>query len=202
MPDVNTSKTAAHEPGSLRDGTANLEGGNKSATIEDAIELGHKEALANHKAEQRDSTLADTPTQEETIKDAQESAKLNHEVDVNSQSEQGNGELRNDTSKTAKINTAKAQLDPAGDDPIKESEIEKSATNASMETGNKTEVSNKEAAKRAANPGKAEEDSPRSIAGSGPKRADVKDSVAHPNSYQKVAHPNTNSNQRVGKSSS
>lgn len=165
------STIASHEPGSLRDGTAGLEVGPNGPTREDAIKDGQESAKENIKQEKRESSIADTNTVEEVMDDARESAKLNHEVEQSLQNVDAKGDLTNDTSDKAKVATAKAQLDPNGDDPISEKEVRDSALDASMETGNKTAVTNKEAANRARNPGKAEEEAPRSIAGDGAKPA-------------------------------
>ena len=177
--------TNQHEPGSLRDRTASLEPQGGGPTRDDAIAEGHRVAKENAKVERENSNIADAPTREETIEDAQETARLNHEAEHANQPE-GNSdtELRNDTSKAAKVRTSKAQLDPAGLDPISDNEVERAATDASMETGNKTAVSNKEAANRSKEPGKAEENSPVSTANGGTEDLSVSDDIAHANRYQ------------------
>lgn len=155
----------------------------KDYTREDAIADGHATARENIRAEREASTPVDTNPLPEIVDDAQETARLNHGVDVQNQPKSTSPTLKNDTSKKAKIDTAKAQLDPAGEDPISKSEIEKSATDADMDTGNKTAVSNKEAAERAENPGEAEENAPLSLANPDNKAGEPADQdAAHPNS--------------------
>lgn len=129
------------------------------------IEQGRETAKENLKHEDTKNREADEKSLKKNMDGARESAKLNHKVDRESQDEQVQNVIpANDTSKSAKEATAKAQLNPNGEDPISESEINKSATNADMSTGNKTAVSNQDAADRARNPGKAEEEAPRSTA--------------------------------------
>lgn len=167
MAESKESRSNSHETGSLRDGTAKLEGQN-GPTRDDAIAQGQADAKTNHKAEQDENSVADTRTLDETIEDAQKTAELNRSAELDNQGEGVEHDLTNDTSKKAKEATAKSQLDPNGDDPIKDSEVRASATDASMETGNKTAVTNKEAADRSRRPGEAEENSDRSLAGDGP----------------------------------
>lgn len=138
---------------------------NEPTTREDAIKLGHETAKANAAAERKESGGPTAANIDDIVDDAHETARLNHEVDHENQEDAvQNGIPANDTSKKAKEATAKAQLDPNGDDPISPKEVKDSATDASMETGNKTAVSNEEAADRARNPGDAEEEAPRSTA--------------------------------------
>lgn len=187
MPDKDTRSTiASHEPASLRDGTASLEAGNKSATREDALEDGRQTAKNNLKQERRENGRVTAPNRDEILDDARDTAQLNRKAEEASQPEGTNSILKNDTSKAAKVRTAKAQLDPTGEDPISTAEIERSATNASMETGNQTAVSNEDAAERAENPGRAEEESSASIAGEGTDHDGVEDDVAYANKNQKV----------------
>lgn len=187
---TDSQPTNNHEPGSVRDRTASLEPRGGGPTPEDAIAEGHRTAEQNHKAERRENGKVAEPTPvEEIAEDAHESARLNAAAEQDGQPEGGDNELRNDTSKTAKQRTAKSQLDPADVDPISNAEVNRSATNASMDTGNKTAVSNEEAADRAANPGKAEEESPVSTAGEGvsDEARRVDSNVAHPNRHQQPA---------------
>lgn len=138
---------------------------NESTTREDAIEYGRKAAEENAAAERKVNGEPQVVDHEAQAEEAHETARLNHEADQTNQEDAiQNGIPANDTSKSAKEATAKSQLDPNGEDPISEKEIKDSATDASMETGNKTSVSNKDAADRAANPGEAEEEAPRSTA--------------------------------------
>jgi len=124
----------------------------KSYTTEEAIAQGQADAKANHEKEKVNGSTG--ATTEEIVKDAQDTAKFNHEVDVKNQEkvEDNSNELTNDTSKTAKVATAKSQLEPAGVDnprPVSKKEIKDSALEANMETGNKTGLSNEEAANQA-----------------------------------------------------
>lgn len=127
-------------------------------TPEDAIRDGQETALENDQAS-GDAEVRERNENrfEETMDEARESARLNREAEESQQSESDSNELTNDTSKAAKVATAKSQLDPTGKDPISQKEVADSATDADMTTGNKTAVSNEEAARRAANPGEAEE---------------------------------------------
>lgn len=148
----------------------------------DAIKAAQKQAREAHKREHAGPN--DGPTTQEIVDDAHETAALNHEADQENQPEDEEASLENDTSKTAKQNTAKSQLDPTGDDPISNAEINRSATDADMSDGNKTAVSNEEAAERAKNPGEAEENAPLSLANDNEPSA-VPNSVAHPNRHQR-----------------
>lgn len=140
----------------------------KMTDQERALHVGRTTAEENVKAEQERNTTAAGYDRDEIIADAQETARLNHEVDQkNNEGLAGNQIPKNNTSKAAKVATAKAQLDPTGNDPISQAEIERSATNASMDTGNKTAVSNEEAAHRAEAPGEAEEENSFSTADGG-----------------------------------
>lgn len=186
MSESKTQGIAAHEPGSVRDGTAALEARDGGTTPQDAIEQGQKDAKANHKAEQQD--LGDQgPTREEIIEDAQETAELNHEVDTASQPEAGKGELKNDTSGAAKFRTAKSQLNPTGEETPSDAEIKRTAK-ADMTTGNHTGVSNEEAAERAANPGAVEEAAPLATTNPDADRSLDKDVAQNPNKNQSVSN--------------
>lgn len=133
---------------------------------QDPIEYGHAAALENHKAERANSDFVDTNPLPEILEEGHETARINHEAEQKHLQETGIQDLTNDTSKKAKVATAKSQLDPNGDDPISQKEIAASATDASMETGNKTTVSNEEAADRAHNPENTDtEDAPRTTVG-------------------------------------
>lgn len=156
-------------------------------TPEDAIEVGRETAFENDAAsgdaEVRNRNEARF---EQTLEDSRESAQLNYQTDVANIDE---GTLEpNDTSTKAKENTAMSQLNPSGDDPISNKEVKDSATNASMDTGNKTSVSNEEAANRAANPGEAEEEAPLSTANP--------DAVDGEPATDKAAHPSTSKARR------
>lgn len=113
----------------------------------EAVAQGQSDAVANTKAERKASTNRGVPL-EDTLADAQDTARANHKVDVANQPEANQNELKNDTSKKAKVDTTKAQLDPTGDDPISKAEIERAATDGVNVKGG-TSVSNEEAAQRA-----------------------------------------------------
>lgn len=150
-------------------------------TPEEAMEEGRATAAENVEAERaKNPNLWDDPTPE-IAEDARETARLNHEADVAGVRDGGSNELKNDTSKKAKQDTAKSQLDPSGEDPITKSEINASATNADMNSGSGTHVSNEENAERAKNPGKAEEEAPLSIANPDSEAGEPADEdAAHP----------------------
>lgn len=137
---------------------------NEPTTRDDAVRDGQAFAAERVKAEGVPGEKG--ATRDEILDDARETAKLNHKVDQSNNDHEviQDSIPANDTSQAAKEAVAKAQLDPNGEDPISDSEIKKSAHNADMTTGNKTAVSNKEAAERAKNPGEAEENAPRSTA--------------------------------------
>lgn len=164
----------------------------KDITPQDAIADGQATARENLKAERAASTVADTNPLPEIVADAQDTARNNHRTDVKNQPDTDSSELRNDTSDKAKEDVAKSQLDPSGLDPISDKEVKASAHDADMDTGNKTAVSNKEAAKRAENPGEAEENAPLS--------------TANPNSHagepadEDAAHPGTRTRRSARKS--
>lgn len=163
-----TGSFGSHEPGSIRDGTSALEAGANSFTRDDAIKLGQDTARENVKHDKANGFTTDAADdRQDLVEDAQETARLNHKADQENQIEQGDNRIENDTSKTAKQATAKAQLDPTGNDPISTAEVNRSATNASMETGNKTAVSNEEQAQRATESGRAEEENSFSTANGG-----------------------------------
>lgn len=133
---------------------------------QDPVEYGHQAALENHKAERANSDSVDTNPLEEILEEGHETARVNHAAEQEHLHATGTEDLANDTSKKAKVATAKSQLDPNGDDPISSKEVSDSATDASMETGNKTSVSNEEAADRAHNPENTDvEDAPRTTLG-------------------------------------
>ncbi len=141
---------------------------NQETELERAIQSGRETAEENLKADKTNGSTAAGYDREDIVEDAQKTAKLNHKADLkNNEGLESDGIPKNDTSKEAKEATAKAQLDPTGNDPISSEEINKSATNASMDTGNKNGLTDKENAKRATNPGEAEEKNSFSIARDG-----------------------------------
>ena len=138
---------------------------------ERVLDMGREAAEENVKNEDTRTRENDEKTFEKNIKASQDLAQANHEVEHGRQEDRIQDVIpANDTSKSAKQATAKSQLDPNGDDPISATEINKSATDASMETGNKTAVDDAEVSKRAANPGEAETNGPRAL--SNPDRND------------------------------
>lgn len=141
----------------------------KMTDQERALHVGRTTAEENVKAEQKRSTTAAGYDREDVIKDAQETAELNHKADLeNNKDLDSTSQIpKNNTSLSAKEQTAKSQLDPTGDDPISSAEVKRSAHDASMDTGNKTAVSNEEQAARATQPGEAEEENSFSTADGG-----------------------------------
>lgn len=121
---------------------------NTTPEASDAVKQAQAEAKANAKAEQARSTDRSSSL-EDTLDDAQDTARVNHRVDTKGQPERNQEDgFKNDTSKKAKIDTTKAQLDPAGNDPISNAEIERAATDGVNVHGG-TSVSNEENAARA-----------------------------------------------------
>lgn len=118
----------------------------KEYSREDAIEQGRADAKANAKKEQGPQG----PTRDDAVKEGQDQAERNHKADQAGQDrvETDSNELKNDTSKAAKVRTAKSQLDPTGEDPISNKEVERSAVAGSTVKG-ETSVSNQDAADRA-----------------------------------------------------
>jgi len=115
----------------------------------DAVKQGQADAVANTEAERSNSTNAGA-SREEIVEDAQETARLNAKVDAEGQPEANQTELKNDTSKKAKVDTTKAQLDPTGSDPISNAELTRAATDGVKAGHVGTGVTNEEAARRAA----------------------------------------------------
>lgn len=114
----------------------------------DAVKQGQADAVANTEAERSNSTNEGT-SREEIVEDAQETARLNHKVDTEGQPDTNQDELKNDTSKKAKVDTTKSQLDPTGNDPnVSNAELTRAATDGQHVHGG-TSVSNEEAARRA-----------------------------------------------------
>lgn len=115
----------------------------------DAVKQGQEAAFENAQAERAASTN-EGASREEIVEDAQETAELNHKVDVRNQPElnQEDG-FSNNTTKKAKTATAKSQLDPSGGDESLQRKINGAARRGeNPEPG--TDVSNEEAARRAA----------------------------------------------------
>lgn len=123
----------------------------------DAVKQAQAEAFTNAK-EERAASTNEGASREEIVEDAQDTARLNHEADVEQQPElnQEDG-FKNDTSKKAKTAVTKSQLDPSGGDKDLQANINRNAKNGdNPEPG--TGVTNEEAAKRAveqANPNDA-----------------------------------------------
>lgn len=115
----------------------------------DAVRDGQESAAANARAE-REASTNEGASREEIVEDAQNTAEENARVDRANQPDrlQEDG-FKNDTSKKAKVDTTKAQLDPTGTDPISKAEITRAATNGSEAGKVGTGVTNEEAANRA-----------------------------------------------------
>mgnify|MGYP003617091690 CR=1 FL=1 len=116
-------------------------------TREDAIEQGRKDAKANAKAEAR--TEGDATTRQDAVEAGHDAAEVNHKAEQKINDELDNDrDIKNDTSKAAKIRTSKSQLDPTGNDPISTAEVTRAAVDgANVEGG--TSVSDEEAVERA-----------------------------------------------------
>lgn len=121
----------------------------------DPLDIGRESAQENLAHEQ--PVEQDTKSAEANIEAARETAKENYkhddQDDVHEQGSLRDGTAefegtieKNNTSKSAKIETAKSQLNPAGDEPISDADIRRSATEANMESASGTTVSNADAA--------------------------------------------------------
>lgn len=116
------------------------------------------EAVANAQAEAKANSKAEgTPQAAQKLEDqrndnlesARKTAQINHDAGDEAQPEQGQTELKNDTSKRAKVDTSKSQLDPTGTDPnVSKAENERAATDGVNVHGG-TSVTDEEQARRA-----------------------------------------------------
>jgi hypothetical protein len=153
-----------------------------SQDIQDAQQL----AKDNFAAEQKNNSsepLGDFSTSPE-VADAQALAKANYKAEQDA-GVAGHVIAKNDTDAAAKKRTSKSQLDPSGNDPISDAEVNRAATDGVNVKG-ETAVSDKEVAARAADPGTAEEQNPISTAADGVDKEQLKptEGVLHTNSNE------------------
>lgn len=159
-----------------------------SAAQQDGIDTAKKNAAAERKASTSKPVEA-LGEDDDNIKDAQESARINAKAEADAQSEQYEI-AKNDTSKAGKVRATKAQLNPSGDEKISDAEITRAAVDGKNVKGG-SGLSNEEVAERAKNPGKAEEENGKSIAGEGVDED-------HTEVSEEVAHANSNENEHTG----
>lgn len=174
------------------DTTANILPEDQRAEPSDAVRQGQEDAKANARAEQKASTSkpnVSLTSADKNLEDARESAEINAKADRESQPEQYEI-AKNDTTKAGKIRATKAQLNPSGDENISDAEIARAATDGENVHGG-TGLSNEEVAERAKNPGKAEEENGKSIAGDGVDED-------HIEATEDAAHANSNENEHTG----
>jgi hypothetical protein len=175
----------------VEDHTGNLLPEDQRAEPSEAQKEGFDTAKANARAERKanSSKPVEALGDDQNVRDAQELAKLNHKVDQENFTP-GHSIAKNDTSKAGKTRTSKSQLDPNGDDPISDAEVKRAATDGRTVKG-ETSVSDEEVAKRASDPGKAEEENPQSLAGDGLDPATTK-------ATDDAKHANGNENENTG----
>jgi hypothetical protein len=180
------------ENNNFEDHTANVIPPDEVNGVSDPIKDGRRSAELNAKAEQKvngPNPYENDELGDKNIKDAQEAAELNHKADLENQPE-GHEIAKNDTSKAGKVRTTKSQLDPAGNDPVNDAELKRAATDGTSVKGG-TSVDNEDVADRAKQPGKVEEENPKSTAHG---NLDPKELEAS----EEAKHTNANENERTG----
>lgn len=116
----------------------------------EAVANAQAEAKANSKAEGTPQAAKKLEEQRnDNLESARKTAQINHDAGDEAQPERGQTELKNDTSKRAKVDTSKSQLDPTGTDPnVSKAENERAATDGVNVHGG-TSVTDEEQARRA-----------------------------------------------------
>lgn len=163
-----------------------------------AVEAAQAEAKANSKAEGTPQAAKKLEEQRnDNLESARKTAQINHDAGDEAQPNANQTELKNDTSKKAKIDTTKAQLDPTGSDPISKAELERAATDGASVKGG-TSVTDEEQARRA-NAGNNSEDLPTEDAAGNPT---LGNGVINPPADADALHPGGGKADGSAKSSS